>query len=212
MKASISTTQLPLDDFELGEINAVAGEPFTHKVEIPITDGHDRAKAKARVEVGGDRVDILEQMVIGAKINVSLRVLSPIHGEFPISIRVDVGARSMHANGVIKVDYPRPLPFGLSGIIGSQSSAQIPFSGQLWKAATYTATIQPPTKEFRLSQAKGEMAAGAKVFPFKVFFAPRDPRPIEALLVVDCGDVEITVKVCGSTGGFQGRRWGERRH
>jgi hypothetical protein len=44
-----------------------------------------------------------------------------------------------------------------------------------------------------------------------VFFAPRDARPIDTLLFVDAGDCEILIQLCGSIGGFQGRKWGERR-
>ena len=66
-------------------------------------------------------------------------------------------------------------------------------------------------KEFWLSESRGFIEAGSKVLPFKIYFAPKEPESIEALLVVECGETEITVKVCGSAGGT-GRRSGERKH
>jgi hypothetical protein len=33
------------------------------------------------------------------------------------------------------------------------------------------------------------------------FFAPRDSRPVETLLFVECGETELCVRVCGITTG-----------
>jgi hypothetical protein len=91
-------------------------------------------------------------------------------------------------------------------VCGGHTKGESPFGEE------FGAFFEPRLREFWLSEDKDTLEAGAKVFPLTVFFAPRDARPIETLLVVDLGASERTVKVCGSTSGFQGRRWGERRH
>jgi hypothetical protein len=76
----------------------------------------------------------------------------------------------------------------------------------VWQRKGYVAHFDPKHKEFSVSANKGEIAAGAKVLPFKVFYKPRSTTPVETMLIVDCGDMEITVRLCGSPVGVSGTR------
>jgi hypothetical protein len=99
----------------------------------------------------------------------------------------------------------------MQAVCGGSVSMKVPVPEPLAVNQSFTAFFEPKMKEYWLSQSKGTIPAGAKEFPFSIYFAPRDVHPTETLLVVQCGDVEMCVKICGSTGGFEGRRWGERR-
>jgi hypothetical protein len=100
----------------------------------------------------------------------------------------------------------------MCSLIGVQKVVDVPFSGQLWAKATFTARFEPPVKEFRLTANKGTMEAGTRVFPFKIIYTPTAPRPSVALLVVVFNDRdEYVVECTGAVGGFQGRGWAKRQ-
>jgi hypothetical protein len=80
-----------------------------------------------------------------------------------------------------------------------------------WQDRQYSTRWEPKRKEFWVDQSKGTVKAGSKTFPFRVFFAPRDVRPVESLLIIDMGDQEVVMQVYGSTAGFDGANWGRRR-
>jgi hypothetical protein len=149
----------------------------------------------------------------GRSAEVILAIDSRKSLDLPFQLSVEgTGGYTTKGEGRLVVERPAAYVLGMQAVCGGQQSADCPIQEEFWQNKKYSAFFEPKLKEFWISQNKGVIEAGAKTFPFKVFFAPRDPRPIETILVVDCGDVEITVKVCGSCGGFQGRRWGERRH
>jgi hypothetical protein len=210
----------PRPDVELGAIEATTCEPIELRVAIPIADTFERHKAKARLEageherLGGDGIlRITDQAIVGNRLAVTVHVVAQIHGEYPMKFHVDVGTRSFKATGKLVVKHGRPAPFGMASMIGSQSSADVPYQGQLWANARYKAVLQQTGKEFRITANHGTMEAGAKVFPFKVIFTPRDPKPVVATLFVTFNDTsEYCVEVTGSVCGFQGKSWGRRQH
>jgi hypothetical protein len=74
-----------------------------------------------------------------------------------------------------------------------------PIQADITKDTKFVASFKPKLKEFWLSQNKGVILAGAEEFPFSIFFAPTDSRPIETLLVVECDNLEMCVRICGSS-------------
>jgi hypothetical protein len=196
---------------ELGEIRGRACEKSCEivRLEVPI---EYRMKMNATVKCEGECLSVQEVRGAGKYAEVVLMIDSRRSIDTDFQVHVDAGAFNAEGQGHLVIERPTPYVLGMQTVCGGQQSAECPLKEELWQRKPYKAFFEPKLKEFWLSQNKGFIEAGAKVFPFKVFFAPKDPRPIEALLVVDCGDVEITVKVCGSTAGFQGANWGRRKH
>jgi hypothetical protein len=191
----------------MGAIRAVTGESREYRGALPNGDCFGRPRARATVERGDDCGRIIEQEVVGSSLVVTLDVLSPVRGDFPINLRVSVGPRNLHATATVRVGRSLDDTLALATMVGGQATADVPFKGQLWKDATFRAAIEPPKKEFRLSLSKGEMAAGSKMFPFKVLFTPHDTRAVTGLLVVSFNDgaSEYAVELSGGVSGFSGR-------
>ena len=119
----------------------------------------------------------------------------------------------MIANGTSPPTRQSPAPFGISCVMGTQNSSEVPFLGQLWAKATFKAHFEPQIRELRLTAYKGTMEAGVRVFPFRVVFTPSSPRSVATLLVVVFNEqTEYCVAICGSSAGFQGKNWGRRLH
>jgi hypothetical protein len=89
----------------------------------------------------------------------------------------------------------------LKTFVGGSVSLKCPMPERFASDVKFRAFFEPKLKEFWLSRKSGMIEAGAKDFPFSVFFAPGDSRPIE------CGEIEteLCVKVCGVTTGFEKR-------
>jgi hypothetical protein len=214
LKPTPSVPPPPPSDLDLGTYDTTAGEVGEHRLMIPIANASDRAAAKVKLETDiPDLARITNTTTIGQHLVAILLVEWRVSGEYPAKVLVSYGGKTITGKFIITIKHAKPQPFGLSCVIGSQTSAEVPYMGQLWKAATYVAKLEPTMKEFRLNSYKGTMEAGAKVFPFRVVFTPRDPKPTVALLVVVLNGVdEYTVEITGSVGGFQGRNWGKRSH
>ena len=95
---------------------------------------------------------------------------------------------------------PTPVIIHVEAPVGERATVDIPAPQDFWAKAQYTARLDAKASEFWLSENKGVIEAGAKVLPFKVTFAPQNRRPVEALIIVEIGDIEYAVKICGSTG------------
>jgi hypothetical protein len=149
----------------------------------------------------------------GPRADVMVLMDSRRSGDKPFHMRLEgLRGRVVEGEGRMIIERPEPFILGMQTICGGSVSSACPILSEFPVAKRYVAFFEPKMKEYWLSQNKGVIEAGAKEFPFKVFFAPKDPRPTHTLLVVEMDDLEICVKVCGSIGGFEGRRWGERRH
>jgi hypothetical protein len=125
---------------------------------------------------------------------------------------VEAPGKVVEGEGVCVMERPEPYILGVQTICGGTTADDCPIVGEIVATTKFHAFFEPKIHHvFRLTHSRGRIEAGARVFPFKVVYTPRDTRPIETLLVVDMGDSEICVKVCGSIGGFQGENWGRRR-
>jgi hypothetical protein len=110
-----------------------------------------------------------------------------------------------------------PLPFGFAPTPADR--ATLPRRARYAQLRQHTPLTRPTPASLRSKSSSsrhspsegGIIRAGAKMFPFEIVFSPKDPRPIDTLLIVDAGDCEFVLQICGSIGGFQGRKWGERR-
>jgi hypothetical protein len=179
---------------------------------IPMPNAADRAVAKVTMQSDVDVGRITKVEPVGQHLAVTFVTDRRIGGEYPVRFNVEANGKTMTAKATVVIKHAQPKPFGLTAVIGSSSTAEIPFTGQLWKAATYKAHLEPPTKQFRLTANKGTMEAGMKKFPFRVVFAPKEARSCVVLLVVVFNETEeYTIEITGSVGGFQGRSWAKRQ-
>jgi hypothetical protein len=205
-------TPPPPPEIEVGNYDVVAGEALDIRVLIPLSAA-ERTDPKATLEMQPEAARLISAVVQGSHLVATLRVLWALGGEYAFKVVVESNGRTTTGKGVIKVKHAKPQPFGLSSVLGSQQSAEVPYTGQLWKKAQFRAYLEPALKEFRLTSAHGTMEAGARVFPFKVCFTPREPRAVVVLLVVVFNESEeYVVEITGAVGGFQGRNWGKRSH
>ena len=211
MALSGSMSELPPLEVQVGEIHGQACTPSVEVIRaaFPV---ECRLNMRAQVSCNEPGVTVHEIRGNGGHVEVLLGLDSRRSMDEPFRVLIEGGGRKVHCEGRVVIDRPAPYILGMQTVCGGQTSADCPVFEEFWQKKEFKAYFEPKIKEIWISPSHGVIEAGAKVFPFKVFFAPQDTRPIEALLVVDFGDKEITVKVCGSTGGFQGRRWGERRH
>jgi hypothetical protein len=196
---------------DLGLVRGKAGEKSCDvvHVEFPV-----EYRAGMKVEVR-DELNCLTVKDIrgnGPWADITLEVNSRRSGERPFSMTLTGSSDTIvRARGMLNISRPDPFVLGLQTVCGGSVSTKCAIQEEFATDKKFEAFFEPKLKEFWLSRNKGVIPAGAKEFPFSIFFAPRDMRPNETLLIVECEDVEMCVKVCGSTGGFEGRRWGGRR-
>ena len=193
---------------DLGSVESRCGEPGVHRLMIAIPSASDRAAAKVRLEQAVEVAKLASVTSAGNHLVVNVTSDYRVSGTYPVKVIVTFNGKTITGEANIVVKHNTPQPFGMSAIVGGQSDAAIPFMGELWAPRGYTAHFEPQLKEFRLTAAKGTIEAGAKYFPFRVVFMPRDPRPVTTLLVVVFDHAEeYTVELVGSTAGFTGRTW-----
>jgi hypothetical protein len=195
---------------DLGEIHGKALEPNNQSVRMPFPVRR-RLAARATVTCSQDVLRVQEIRGAGKYAEVVIGIDSRHSWTGPFGCQIESNGLKVEGTGTLIVDRPDPYVLGLTTICGGSSSDECPIRTDIWQTKKYKAHFEPKRKEFWLTQYSGTIEAGAKTFPFKVFWAPKDPRPVETLLIVDCGDLEIVVKVCGCIGGFEGKDWGRRR-
>ena len=195
---------------QLGDLQGKAMEKSYQVIalEFPV---EARGKMHADLKCEYDGVSVQEIRGAGDHAEVVICLEGKRSFVAPFSLRVEGVGRVVEGEGRVVMARADPYVFGLQTLCGSQTKGSPPLKIDFVEDKQFAAWFEPKIKEFWLSESKGTIEAEAKVCPFDVFFAPRDPRPIDSLLFVDTGDYEIVIQVCGSIGGFQGRKWGERR-
>jgi hypothetical protein len=168
-----------------------------------------QVKATVTSDVPGVR--LLRVRPAGDEVEVDLIVEAKRSGHGTYRVRVEGDAAVVEGEGQIAVERADPVHVDMQSVIGVPVSADIPLVEDLWQNKQFHARMEPELGCFTISCAKGVCAAGAKSMPFRVFFNPKDARPVEVTLIVDFGDFEVTALVRGSVGGFAGRRWANRR-
>ena len=193
---------------DLGKLEARCGEPGVHRMMISIPNASDRANAKVHLEQAVEVAKIAGVCPAGNHLAVTVTSDYRVSGTYPVKVIVTFNGKTITGEANIVIKHNTPQPFGMSAIVGGQSDATIPYLGQLWQPASFVAHFEPALKEFHLTAAKGSMDAGAKYFPFRVVFMPKDAKPVTTLLVVVFDHAEeYTVEIVGSTAGFTGRTW-----
>jgi hypothetical protein len=188
----------------LGIIRATAGEKKCEvvRVEFPLlrrpgikVQGHDELSYMTVRGVYGN----------GRHAEVILEIDARRSGKdrFMVILTGKAGVPCVRGEGVLIISRPNPYAFRMQTVCGGSVSMKCPIRGDCAVDRKFKAFMEPEMKEFWLSQNKGVIRAGAKEFPFSIFFAPRDVHSVETLLVVECEDVEICVRLCG--GGFERR-------
>jgi hypothetical protein len=215
-KARASEVPLPKPfQIDFGSIGSRCGESGVHRLMIPIPNPADRAVAKVRLEQDVEVAKISGVTPTGSHLLVVVTTEYRVSGTYELKVIVEFNGKSITGKANVAIKHNKPQPLGMSAIVGGTSEAEVPFMGQLWKASAYTARFEPTLREFRLTSTQGTMDAGAKVFPFRVIFMPKDPKPVAALLVVVFDhDSEYTVEVAAqpdSSAGVGGRVRRSRR-
>jgi hypothetical protein len=199
-----------LEDVQLGSLECVAGDPSELRAMIPAIF-KPGVELKTVLEIENDAMRVGTVTNVGQHVVVNLHADWRMGGQFPFAIKVTGGGQTVTAKGILDVKHQKPAPFGMTCVLGTQTSAEVPYTGQLWAKATYQAHFEPVIKEFRLTAYRGTMDAGSRVFPFKVVFTPSSPKSVVTLLVVVFNNqTEYCVDICGSSAGFQGKNWGKR--
>jgi hypothetical protein len=111
--------------------------------------------------------------------------------------------KAVRGVGKVSVARPDPLFMDMRTVLGGKSSAVIPMEEELWQGESYEAFFEPSVRGFAVSPNPGQIVAGAKVLPFKVFCAPISPKPVGTSLIVQIGHYEMVVRLRGSVGGFR---------
>ena len=205
-------------EIDVGVFEAVAGESSEHNILAAFS--HLGISASSNVTA---KLDMTPPAATLVSVRPTMQHLAlgivadyRIGGEYPFKITVTCASPSSTAivKGILKVKHAKPEPFGMSSVIGGTATADIPFKGQIWAKANWTAKLEPPMKGiFRVTATKGTMDPGARVFPFKLIFTPHDPRQVVCLLVVVINESEeFVTEITGAVGGFQGKSWGKRSH
>ena len=172
--------KLPPLVVEVAEIHGRACAPNVEIIRVPFPMEY-RLKMEANVTCEYPVLSVHEIRGAGAHVEVCLQIDSRRSLEAPFQVTLDGVGKTVQAEGRVIIARPAPYVLGMQTICGGQVSADCPIHADLWQKKEYNAFFDPKMKEFWISQHRGVIEAGAKVFPFKVFFAPRDPRPIEAL-------------------------------
>jgi hypothetical protein len=90
--------------------------------------------------------------------------------------------------------------------VGGRGDVEVPINLDLWVARHYTASFEPDLgQELTISSNKGTIAAGAKVFPFKVIFEPTTPGTFETVLTVALSDICLQTKITATATGKKHR-------
>jgi hypothetical protein len=187
---------------QLGEIHGKAGVQTVENLRIPCST-EEGATLQGKVTCAVPGLGVAEVRRSGKTfVTVKMTVDAPrsFDAKFQLTVQAG-GGTSTDCEGRLIVARRDPALVTVQAACGSRATVEVPVQEEFWAKKTYTAYFEPRVGEFWLSQSKGVIEAGAKTFPFQVFFAPQLPRPVDALLVIDCGDAEFTVRVCGSTKG-----------
>jgi hypothetical protein len=185
-------------DIDLGSFESMCGEPATHRLMFPVANAN-RGKVQLEQEVAV--AEILGVTAAAGHLQITVTAGHRIGGSYPVKVVVECRGKTMVGKADIIIKHNKAQTLSLSAPVGGRSDAPVPYTGQLWKAATFTAHFEPPLKEFAVTNASGSMNAGAKFFPFQIVFTPKDTKSVTALLVVvfDAAE-EHAIEVVGSVG------------
>jgi hypothetical protein len=185
-------------DIDLGSFESLCGDPASHRVMFPVANAN---RGRVRLEQEVEVAEIQGVSPTGGHLQITLAAGYRIGGTYPIKVIVECKGKTTVGKADIVFKHKVSHVFTVSAALGGRSEAEVPYAGQLWKAATFTAHFEPPLQEFHLTNTKGTMNAGATTFPFKIIFTPKDPKPVTTLLVVvfDAAE-EVAVEIVGNTG------------
>jgi hypothetical protein len=186
---------------DFGEILAKAGERSTHSLRVPMGVG-ERQGATAKVWCAIGEVRVHQLRGSGAFLEVVVSVDSKKSGVGELRARVRGKGTMVEGTGKLIIAPADPIQVRLTAVFGQVASASIPLYQDFWQAKQYVARFNQPHKELWVMSDKGEIPAGAQVLPFKILYKPRSSKAIEAMLIVDCGDFEISVGVSATPCGF----------
>jgi hypothetical protein len=177
---------------------------------IPVA-AEDRQGVKASLEVDDHVAEISSVTGSGGNLIVALAVKKRTGKAHPFKIHVECqDGKTIDTVGQLEVERGNPEKVQIKTILGSERRVDVPYTGQLWKDANFTARLEPPGHGLKLSMNQGVMKAGAKVFPFRIIFAPQKPTPTIALLVVVFdGNDEYCVEIWGSVSGCESQSRGQ---
>jgi hypothetical protein len=214
MLSSKSTQQVPAPSrgIEAGTFQATSGEVSEFRVLVPIAQLPPGAATdlNVKLEMKPEAARIASSTIVGQHLVITIVANHRVGGAFPF--KLDVNGRIIV--GTLEIQHAKPRPFGVSAIVGGEATSDVPFQGQVWAKSTFTAHLEPPSPgTFRLTATKGVLEPGARFYPFKLVFTPKQPKAAVVLLVVVVNESEeFVTEVTGAAAGFQGRTWAKRSH
>jgi hypothetical protein len=195
---------------DFGVITGKARVPSTVVVSVPM-DVTARTNARVSVETDVVGVRVTGWRGGGAMLDVTLAVEVGRRATGRFRLRCLGAGVAVEGDGSIEIEEADPICVTVWAVMGGKGSADIPVPEDLWQNKPYRAFFEGKrAREFSLSSDRGVVEAGAKTFPFKLYYSPRAPRATEVKLVIDLGDSEVIVQVQGVCCGFQGKKWGHR--
>ena len=195
-------------DVDLGTVSTPCGDSGVRRFMIPMPNASDRDAAKVRLEQDVPAAKIVGVTPAGGYLVVAVASDYRVSGSYDVKVVVESNGKTITGMANFVIERSKPQPFRITAIIGGQAEGTIPFMGERSQSSSFTAHFEPPVKEFRLTNTRGTMAAGAKGFPFRIIFSPKEAKPVVTLLIVIFDNAEeYTVEVVGMAAGFTGRSW-----
>jgi hypothetical protein len=179
-----------------GVVRAEAGCRLEHFIGVKLDDSEIEG-ARASI-IGKSNCAIISGVAAQpGGIIVKLFVDHPKSCSENIVINVEAGDRNIELKGVVTVGRQSGQNITINAAAGSRGMAEIAFDIELWKSVRYRASLDPPLKEFSLTEGKGIVRGGAKILPFQVIYTPgRKAKTAETKLVLqleDTGEIEWNV-------------------
>jgi hypothetical protein len=213
VRASGSYSGELLDGGGATVLGKLEGKAWEKGYQMLVMDLPAPMGSKVRAEVRCEEEGLSVQNVRSAGNRVEVMVCVDARKSFttPFHVRLEGGGKVVEGSGQVVIARADPVVFGLQTLCGGTTRGSPPVKAELPEDREFSAWFEPNVKEFSLSQSRGIIEAGARVLPFEVIYAPVDAKPVDTVLIVEAHGMEIVIQVCGSVGGFQGRKWGERR-
>ena len=105
---------------------------------IPKPNADDRAVAKVRLDCDVDVGRITKVQPVGQPLAVTFVTDRRVGGEYPVRFNVEANGKTTTAKATVVIRHAKSKPFGLTAVFGSRSSAEVPFTGQVWMTATFS--------------------------------------------------------------------------
>jgi hypothetical protein len=193
---------LVVRSINFGVVTAHAGTRLEHYIGMKLEEA-EKANARATLRTKSDVVKVSGVLPQEGGIVVKILVEGTRSSKENILVEVETCDRVIGLKGIVVVVPEVGQTVTIYSPTHGRVTALVPLEVELWKSVRYKAVLDPPMKEFSLTEGKGIVKGGAKVAPFDVIFMPGSrTKSIETKLTLrleDTGEIEWTITgVCGA--------------